>query len=362
MLSEGDKLGAFEITSLLGKGGMGEVYRARDTKLGREVAIKVLPEDFAQDKDRLKRFGREAKLLASLDHPNVGAIHEFQEADGVHFLVMQLVEGETLSERIRKGPLPLREALPIFVQIARGLDAAHESGIVHRDLKPANVKIAPNGDVKVLDFGIAKKTVVTKVDPNAPTTPMTSFPLTDEGTILGTPLYMSPEQARGKTVDSRTDIWAFGCCLYEALTGSTPFPGETMTDIFAAILERDPDWGALPDSVPREVRRLLRHCLEKNPRERLRDIADAQYELEEWERERAVAPDQGVPTAPPRSRMATVLFAGAGLLLAVLFMFAVTLFNRDRADEFAEQRSVREPIRSLVVLPFTNLMGDPEQE
>ncbi|MCH7911194.1 MAG: protein kinase, partial [Candidatus Hydrogenedentes bacterium] len=242
-----------------------------------------------------------------------------------------------------------------------GLDAAHEAGIVHRDLKPANVKIAPNGDVKVLDFGIAKKTVVTKIDPDAPTTPMTSFPLTNEGEIVGTPLYMSPEQARGKMVDSRTDVWSFGCCLYEALTGTTPFSGETMTDIFAAILEREPDWESLPDSLPREVRHVLHRCLEKNPKERLRDIADARFELEDAEtegRDEVAAPGGG------RKRgLKPALLVGAGLLVAAIGIYFGSMLNRgDEGPSSPGAADENGKITSLAVLPLDNLMNDSDQD
>ena len=232
-VSPGTRLVVFEITQLIGAGGMGEVYRARDTKLGREVAIKVLPEDFAKDPDRLARFEREAQMLAALDHPNIAALYDFQEADGVRFLVMQLVEGETLADRIGRGPIPVDEALPIFAQIAAALEAAHDRGIVHRDLKPANIKIASDDRVKVLDFGIAKSfahadtwtdpaPTPTPSSPDATTmagTPTPPWSITGAETFVGTPSYMSPEQARGKQVDKRSDIFAFGCCLYEALTG-----------------------------------------------------------------------------------------------------------------------------------------------
>src|SRR6188474_2670250 len=264
---------------------MGEVYRARDTKLDRDVAIKVLPEAFNRDPDRLARFRREARALAALNHPNIAAIYELDESDGVHALVLELVEGLTLADRLAQGSGPrahaaleLDEALPIAKQIIEALDAAHEKGIVHRDLKPANVKVTPGGTVKVLDFGLAKTQTDAADLTNAPTEYAAA---SESGVLLGTVPYMSPEQARGQAVDKRTDIWAFGCVLYELLTGRRPFQGPTSSDTIVAILERPPDWGALPSTTPVAVRRLLAHCLEKDVRRRLRDIGDARLVLDE---------------------------------------------------------------------------------
>jgi serine/threonine-protein kinase len=260
---------------------MGEVYRARDTKLGREVAIKVLPTELAHDRDRLDRFEREAKLLASLNHGNIATLHGFEESNGQRFLIMELVEGETLADRIAGGSIPIDEVVGLFQQIAQGLEAAHEKGVIHRDLKPANIKITPDGTVKILDFGLAKA-----FPPEVNSSPDRSkSPTLTRGTgfgaIMGTASYMSPEQARGQIVDKRSDIWAFGCCLYEALAGKRAFDGATVTDILAAIIERDPRLDELPEAVPGSVRRLLRRCLRKEPRERLHDIADARLDLEE---------------------------------------------------------------------------------
>jgi tetratricopeptide (TPR) repeat protein len=278
----GRRVGPYAIESLLGVGGMGEVYRARDTKLGRDVAIKVLPGLLAADPDRLRRLEREARTLAALNHPHIGAIYGFEQSDGVNGLVLELVEGPTLADRLAESRskghgLPVQEALTIARQIGEALEAAHEKGIVHRDLKPANIKLTPEGTVKVLDFGLAK--VVTDEPPDLEQSPTQSMGATREGTILGTAAYMSPEQARGKPVDKRTDIWAFGCVLYEMLTGRAPFAGETLTDTLAAIIEREPDWRALPDATPVGVRRLLRRCLEKDSKQRLRDIGDAPEDL-----------------------------------------------------------------------------------
>ena len=277
-LAAGTRLAHYEILEPIGKGGMGEVYRARDTKLGRDVAIKVLPEEFARDKERLERFEREARLLAQLNHANIATLHGLEEYDGQQFLVMELVEGETLAERIATGPVAIDEAIPLFIQVAEGLEAAHEKGVIHRDLKPANVKITPEGKPKILDFGLAKGGFAHEVKSESPTVTRQG---TETGVILGTAPYMSPEQARGKTLDKRTDIWSFACVLYEALTGRAPFLGETVSDTIARILEREPDWEALPEKTPATLRGLLRRCLRKDPDRRWHDIADARIELEE---------------------------------------------------------------------------------
>jgi serine/threonine-protein kinase len=260
---------------------MGEVYRARDTRLDREVAIKVLPEAFARDPERVARFQREAQVLASLNHPNIAAIHGFEEVEGKRFLVMELVEGATLADRLRDGALPVEEALTIGRQIAEALEAAHERGIIHRDLKPANVKITPDGAVKVLDFGLAKAMTDELSPSQMADSPTITAQHTRPGVVLGTAAYMSPEQARGKPVDKRTDIWSFGVVLYEALCGRRPFVGETATDLVAKILEREPDWSTLPPETPPIVQLLLRRCLAKDRNKRLHDIADARIDLEQ---------------------------------------------------------------------------------
>jgi len=272
----GRQIGGYQVISLLGAGGMGEVYEARDSKLGRKVALKILPATFANDAERLARFQREARMLAALNHPNIATIHGLEQSGGVHYLVMELVPGQTLAERIANGGLPVEEALKIAGLIAEALEAAHEKAVIHRDLKPANVKVTPEGRVKVLDFGLAKAFAGEgTVDLSQAVT------LSEEGRILGTPSYMSPEQARGLAVDKRTDIWAFGCVLYEMLTGRTPFAGQTLSDILAAILKHEPDWGALPERTPPKIRDLLRRCLQKDSQRRLRDIGDARLEIEE---------------------------------------------------------------------------------
>ena len=284
--SAGTRFGAFEILSPLGAGGMGEVYRARDLKLNREVALKVLPEAFTADSDRLARFTREAQVLASLNHSNIGAIHGLEDANGRQALVLELVEGPTLADRITQGPLPADEALPIARQIADALEAAHEQGIIHRDLKPANIKLRPDGTVKVLDFGLAKAlsrndggASSSRADVTASPTLISPATMTSAGLILGTAAYMAPEQARGKPVDRRADIWAFGCVLYEMLTGRRAFEGDEVTDTLAGILRGQPKWGALPDSTPHAIRRLVTRCLQKDPRERLQAIGDARIEI-----------------------------------------------------------------------------------
>jgi eukaryotic-like serine/threonine-protein kinase len=278
-LAVGTRVGSYEILSLIGAGGMGEVYRAKDTRLKRDVAIKVLPEAFANDPERVARLQREAELLASLSHPNIAQIHGIEQ----NALVLELIDGPTLADRIAQGPIPLDEALPIARQIAEALEAAHEQGIIHRDLKPANIKLRPDGAVKVLDFGLAKALEPVSVqggDVTASPT-ITSPAMTKMGIILGTAAYMSPEQARGKAVDKRTDIWAFGCVLYEMLTGRRAFDGDEVTDVLASVLERDVDLRAVPVSVPPAVRRLLRRCLAKDRRERLSGIEVARLEIDE---------------------------------------------------------------------------------
>jgi len=282
MLASGIKLGSYELVAQIGAGGMGEVYEARDTKLGRNVAIKVLPEAFSHDAERLARFQREAKLLAALNHPNIATIHGLEHSNGTHFLIMELVGGETLAERIkREGAVPVEEALAICKQIAEALEAAHEKGIIHRDLKPANVKVTPEGKVKVLDFGLAKAFAGESADSNPAESPTLSVAATMHGVILGTAAYMSPEQARGKAVDKRTDIWAFGCVLYELLTGKQAFAGDDITDILAAVVRAEPDWQALPAATPVKIRDLLHRCLQKDKTLRLQAAGDARIEIHE---------------------------------------------------------------------------------
>jgi eukaryotic-like serine/threonine-protein kinase len=277
-LNAGIRLGPYEILAPLGAGGMGEVYKARDSQLDRDVAIKLVSEALARDAQSMARFEREARLLAAVNHPNIAAIYGLEERSGVRFLVLELIEGESLDAMLAAGALPLREALDYGRQIADALASAHDKGVVHRDLKPSNVRITPEGRVKVLDFGLAKGV---EEEAAAGSRVVTSPAMTAAGTILGTPAYMSPEQARGKPLDKRTDLWSFGCVLYEMLSGRRSFGGDTVTDCLAAIVEREPDWNALPHATPPPIRRLLRHCLEKDPERRLRDAGDARLEIEE---------------------------------------------------------------------------------
>ncbi len=277
----GSKLGHYEILAPLGEGGMGQVYRARDTTLDRDVAIKVLPEDFATDAGRLAQFEREAKLLASLNHPNIAMIFGFEKSDGVRFIAMELVEGQSLAERIEaSGRIEVDEALEIARRIALALEAAHEAGVIHRDLKPANVQVAPDGTVKVLDFGLAKAYEAEGSEPSSDLSHSpTIMAATGTGVIMGTAPYMSPEQARGQPVDKRADIWAFGCVLYEMLTGERTFDGKTVSDTMASILRDEPNWDRFAGDVPSRIRDLLRRCLVKLPCDRLRDIGDARIEI-----------------------------------------------------------------------------------
>jgi hypothetical protein len=287
-LTPGQSLSFYEILGPLGVGGMGEVYLARDTRLEREVAIKVLPAELAADEERLRRFDREAKTLASLNHPNVAGIHGIDQEGDTSFLAMELVPGEDLEARLKRGTLPLDEALDVCRQIAEGLEAAHEAGVVHRDLKPANVRITPEGAVKILDFGLAKPIGPKARKSGTSSAQSDSFLVTSEGMILGTPTYMSPEQARGKPVDRRTDIWAFGCVPFECLTGKRAFKGDAFGDLIAAILEHEVDLRALPTSTPQRVRELLARCFEKDARQRLREIGEARIALERVGSEPAV--------------------------------------------------------------------------
>ncbi len=312
-LAAGTKLGRYEIRSKLGEGGMGEVYRARDEKLNRDVAIKVLPEGFTENAERVARFQREAQVLASLNHPNIAAIYGVEESDGVRALVMELVEGPTLADLIAAGRMPVDDALRIAKQMAEALEVAHERRIIHRDLKPANVKVTPEGTVKVLDFGLAKVFA-----DEAPDTELSHSPTlikgTQAGMILGTAAYMSPEQAKGKVVDKRSDIWAFGCVLFEMLTGKQSFSGETLTDILASVVRAEPDWNLLPASTPEPIRRLLRRCLTKDQKQRLRDIGEARITIESFQSGGSEENTQlTILNQPPPFRKSLIWVAGIAL-------------------------------------------------
>jgi Tol biopolymer transport system component len=323
-LVPGTRLGNYVVDVRIGAGGMGEVYRARDTRLGRQVAIKILPQLFASGED-VARFEREARLLASVNHPNIAHVHGIEDAAGTPATVMELVDGPTLADRIAKGPLTLDETLPIAKQIAEALEAAHEQGIIHRDLKPANIKIRPDGTVKVLDFGLAKALVTEMPTTLAATRVNTTRP----GLVLGTPAYMSPEQARGHSVDKRTDIWAFGCVLFEMLTGAPAFDGHSGADIVSAVLTRTPDWARLPRETPPALRRLLRRCLDKDVRRRLRDIGDARDELD------PAVDDPAVPGAVPSRPALRLSWLAAAAMAALVAGFVAWLMTRAAAPAVA---------------------------
>ncbi len=325
----GTTLSHYKVLEKIGQGGMGEVYRAEDTNLSREVAIKVLPEQFTQDPQRLARFEREAKLLASLNHPNIAAIYGFEHSDDMHFLVLELVPGETLAERVAKGPVPVEEALEVCRQIAEGVEAAHEKGVIHRDLKPANVKVTPEGQVKILDFGLAKafegETPVTDISQS----PTLTEEMTRAGVILGTAAYMSPEQAKGKPVDKRSDVFAFGAVLYELLTGKRAFEGETITETIAAVLKSEPEWARLPENTPWGIRTLLRRCLQKETNRRLQHVGDVRIEIEEAISTPLAQPSLSMArTTEGRTTLKWALqWAGVGMVVGAVLLGMVVWFS-----------------------------------
>ena len=315
-LSRGATLGNYEVSVLLGKGGMGEVWRASDTRLGRDVAIKTLPPEFSEDVDRLTRFEREAKVLASLNHPHIAAIYGLEASAGTRFLVLELVDGETLADLLKRGPLSMPEALRLALQIAEAIEAAHEKGIVHRDLKPANIKVTADGKVKVLDFGLAKAWQAEAGDVgNSPTLSMAA---TAQGIILGTAAYMAPEQARGQAVDHRADIWAFGCVLFEMLTGRQTFRGDLVSDILASVLAREPEFAELPPTIAPRLKEALQRCLEKNPKRRWQAIGDLRVELERIlaNPNEGLAPAASVVSTPRSGVMAVLPYAAAAAIVA----------------------------------------------
>ena len=323
---------------------MGEVYQAHDLKLNRQVALKILPDSFAHDRERLARFDREAKLLASLNHPNIAAIYGLEEARDKKFLVLELVEGETLAQRIKKGPLPLEEAVKLCRQIAEGLETAHEKGVVHRDLKPANVMIAGDDKIKILDFGLAKVLAAESAATAATQSPTVTEAMTGPGVILGTAAYMSPEQANGKAVDKRADIWAFGCVLYECLTGGRAFPGDTVSETIVSILGREPGWDALPATTPPAIRKLLERCLRKNPRERIHDVSDVRIEIQE-----ALNESADVVHVQERGLRGRLLMSLA-VVVVILAVAGVWYLRREPRQE-----------APLKVVPLTSYIGTQRQ-
>jgi len=359
-IAAGTRLGSYEVVAQIGVGGMGEVYEARDTKLGRNVAIKVLPTAFANSAERLARFQREAKTLASLNHPNIATIHGLEHSDGVQFLIMELVSGETLAERVKAGAVPVEETLKIGVQIAEALEAAHEKNIIHRDLKPANVKVTPEGKVKVLDFGLAKAFAGEESGSDPSNSPTLSRAATMQGVILGTASYMSPEQARGKAVDKRTDIWAFGCVLYEMLAGKQAFQGETATDIFAKILTHEPDWKALPARTPAQIHQLVRRCLQKDKTLRLQAAGDARIEIQEA----LTAPSSAEPVSAvvsrPRGWRLPVL-VGLGVLVVAGVAALATWYLKPEAPKLVTRTVITlSPGDQLAALDFPAVAISPD--
>ena len=329
-LQPGTTLGPYQVIAKIGEGGMGEVWQARDTKLDRDVALKVLPEAFTADPDRLARFEREAKVLASLNHPNIGSIYGLEEAEGIRALVLELVEGPTLADRIKQGPIPLDEALPIAKQIAEALEAAHERGVIHRDLKPANVKVKDDGTVKVLDFGLAKAFQPEASDPNMSMSPTISLTAaaTQMGMVIGTAAYMAPEQAKGKVVDKRADVWAFGAVLYEMLTGKKTFAGDDVTDTIAAVVRAEPDWSALPADVPARIGQVLRACLQKNLTDRARDIGDVSLAMRGTFETMATSPSEPVVAPTLQVWQRPVPAVAVALMLIAITSLAVWTMTR----------------------------------
>ena len=363
-LSAGTRLGPYEIQSAIGAGGMGEVYRAHDTRLKRDVAVKILPESFAHDPDRLARFQREAEVLASLNHPNIAAIYGLEDSNGTRALVMELVEGDTLADRISRGAIPIDEALPIAKQVAEALEAAHEQGIIHRDLKPANIKVRPDGTVKVLDFGLAKlaEPPASANPAGLSISPTITSPamMTGIGVLLGTAAYMAPEQARGRAADKRSDIWAFGCVLFEVLTGKRCFDGEDVADTLAFVLTKEPDWSALLPTTPLLIGNLLRRCLEKDRRKRVADISTARFAIDEAATlgtpaltdETAVQPriDAAVTTALAKlRRMMRLRFALTGASTALVVGAAVWYATRPTTPRVVQLAIPTTPATALTI-------------
>ena len=351
-LEVGSRLAHYDVTALIGEGGMGEVYQATDTKLKRQVALKILPEAFSADPERLARFQREAEVLASLNHPNIAAIHGLEEADDTRALVLELVEGPTLADRIKRGPILLDEALPIAKQIAEALEAAHEAGVIHRDLKPANIKVRDDGTVKVLDFGLAKA-----LDPSPTGDPSQSPTLTaaatQMGMIMGTAAYMSPEQARGKPVDKRADIWAFGCVLYEMLTGKRAFEGEDVSVTLANVINKPPEWKRLPDEISPSLQKYLQRCLEKDPTRRVQAIGDVRLAMDG-----AFETPVRVPSEDATSRARVIGIAAASAVLAGFACGLAVWYGTRPAAEPSRWLSVTSPPGALVARPVLSPDGE----
>ena len=329
-LSAGTRLGYYDVTALIGEGGMGQVWQATDTQLNRQVALKILPDAFADDPDRLARFQREAQILASLNHPGIAAIYgiEKDEVEGRRALVLELVEGPTLADRIAQGAMPIDDALPIAKQIAEALEAAHEAGVIHRDLKPANIKVREDGTVKVLDFGLAKAFQPDANDTNVSASPTISLRAAATQMVIGTAAYMSPEQASGKVVDKQADVWAFGAVLYEMLTGARPFVGDDVSKTLAHVIAMEPAWSTLPEILPPVLRAFLRACLEKNPKKRIRDIGDVSLAMEgTFETTVGTAPS---PTAAQELRIWQRPVAIAVTVLAAVMLTGLAVWNLTR--------------------------------
>jgi len=349
----GKTLGHYKVGEQLGRGGMGEVYVADDLNLNRKVAVKFLPDAFTGDPERMARFEREAKVLASLNHPNIAAIYGLEQAGGKRFIVMELVEGESLAQRMSKGPLPIDEALAICRQITEGLEAAHEKGVIHRDLKPANVMITEGDKVKILDFGLAKALSDEIQSVDSSHSPTLTEAMTRPGVILGTAAYMSPEQAKGKSVDKRADIWAFGCILYECLTGKRAFEGETVTETLAAILKAEPDWSLLPRNTPASIRTLLHRCLNRDSRERQRDIGESRIAITEYLANPAA---QAAPAATPVHGRNYWMAASILLFLGIAALLFAYL-NRKEPERELVQFSISLPEKMIL---FTAVSVSPD--
>ena len=349
-LAPRSRLGSYEIVSLLGRGGMGEVYRARDLNLNRDVAIKVLPDQLSHDTERLGRLRREAQVVAALSHPNIAQIYGVEDSNGLPALVLELVEGPTLADRISAGPLPAAEALAVASQIADGLEAAHERGVIHRDLKPANIKFTANSVVKVLDFGLAKPLVGSGpgLDPS-----LVTIEATREGTVSGTAAYMSPEQARGHALDRRTDVWSFGCVLFEMLSGQRAFTGATTSDTLASVLTREPAWDALPSSLSPPIARLMRRCLEKDLKRRLRDLGDARLEIEDAMRSPHAAETMAAPSRRVTRRTAIGAVTGAAVGAVAMAGVAARFSGNGRGSEVT-RFSVALPAGNFATSGFLN--------